>query len=97
MTDVAELHAEALKATGSIVACIPAARWHPATASDGWDLAAATGQDTALDADLTRACQEVIEPQLEAFRGAGALAGPLPVPVGATAQTRLLAMLGRAG
>jgi hypothetical protein len=43
-----------------------------------------------------QACQEVIEPQLEAFRGAGALAGPLPVPADATGQTRLLAMLGRA-
>jgi uncharacterized protein (TIGR03086 family) len=63
----------------------------------GWDLAAATGQDTALDAGLVQACREVIEPQLEAFRGAGALAAPLPAPVGATGQTRLLAMLGRAG
>jgi uncharacterized protein (TIGR03086 family) len=48
----------------------------------GWDLAAATGQDTTLDADLMHACREVIEPQLEAFRGAGALAAPLPVPPG---------------
>ena len=63
----------------------------------GWDLAAATGQDTALDAGLMQACREVIEPQLEAFRGAGALAGPLPVPAGASDQTRFLAMLGRAG
>jgi uncharacterized protein (TIGR03086 family) len=63
----------------------------------GWDLAAATGQDTRLDAGLMQACQEVIEPQIEAFRGAGALAGPLPVPPGASAQARFLAMLGRAG
>lgn len=63
----------------------------------GWDLAAATGQDTALDAGLMQACREVIEPQLEAFRGAGALADPLPVPAGASDQTRFLAMLGRAG
>jgi uncharacterized protein (TIGR03086 family) len=63
----------------------------------GWDLAAATGQDTTLDADLMQACREIIEPQLEAFRGAGAFAGPLPVPPGATGQTRFLAMLGRAG
>jgi uncharacterized protein (TIGR03086 family) len=63
----------------------------------GWDLAAATGQDTALDAGLRQACREVIEPQLEAFRGAGALAGPLPVPAGASDQTRFLALLGRAG
>jgi len=63
----------------------------------GWDLAAATGQDTALDAGLLQACREVAEPQLEAFRGAGALAGSLPVPPGASDQTRFLAMLGRAG
>ena len=44
-----------------------------------------------------QACREVIEPQLEAFRGASALAGPLPVPPGASAQARFLAMLGRAG
>ena len=62
----------------------------------GWDLAAATGQDTALDPGLRQACEEVIGPQLEAFRGAGALAGPLPVPPGASAQARFLAILGRA-
>ena len=188
MTDIAELHAEALDATGNIVAAIPADRWHadtPCTGWDvralvnhvvtgnlwaaelaagraiadvggrldgyvlgpdpvgsyaasakaaaaafrapgaldapcavsygpvpgsvyaghrfidvfihGWDLAVATGQDTMLDADLMQGCREVIEPQLEAFRGAGALAGPLPVPAGAAGQTRFLAMLGRDG
>jgi hypothetical protein len=44
-----------------------------------------------------QACRAVIEPQLEAFRGADALVGPLPVPHGAGAQARFLAMLGRAG
>jgi uncharacterized protein (TIGR03086 family) len=188
MTDIAELHAQALDATGRIVAGIPADRWHADTpcggwdvrtlvnhvvsgnlwaaelaagrtiedvgdrldgdvlgadpvgsydasakaaatafrapgAMDapcavsygpvpgsvyaghrfldvfihGWDLAVATGQDTALDAGLMQACHDVIEPQLEAFRGAGAFAGPLPVPPGATGQARFLAMLGRAG
>src|SRR5215475_6521818 len=63
----------------------------------GWDLALATGQDTTLDTDLMAACQQVLEPQLELFRGAGAFAGPLPVPPGAAGQTRFLAMLGRAG
>jgi uncharacterized protein (TIGR03086 family) len=62
----------------------------------GWDLATATGQDTTLDPGLVQACQEVIEPQLEAFRGAGALTGPLPIPLGASAQAHFLAMLGRA-
>jgi len=63
----------------------------------GWDLAVATGQDLSLDPALMAACREVIEPQLDAFRGAGALGGELPVPAGATAQQRFLAMLGRAG
>jgi hypothetical protein len=44
-----------------------------------------------------RACREVIEPQVEAFRSAGALGAPLPVPPGASDQTRFLAMLGRTG
>jgi len=188
VTDIAELHAEALDATGMIVAGIPADRWHAGTPCDGWDVrtlvnhvvsgnlwaaelaadgtieevgdrldgdvlgpdpvgsysasakaaaaafrapgaleapcavsygpvpgsvyaghrfidvfihgwdvAVATGQNTVLDADLMQACLQVLEPQLELFRGAGAFAGPLPVPPGATGQTRFLAMLGRAG
>jgi uncharacterized protein (TIGR03086 family) len=63
----------------------------------GWDLATGTGQDTTMDADLIAACRDVIEPQLQAFRDAGALAGPLPVPPGASDQVQFLAMLGRAG
>jgi uncharacterized protein (TIGR03086 family) len=63
----------------------------------GWDLAVATGQDTVLDAGLMQSCQQVLKPQLELFRAAGAFAGPLPVPPGATGQTRFLAALGRAG
>src|SRR5215813_7043754 len=39
----------------------------------GWDLAVATGQDANLDPALMRACREVIEPQVAAFRAAGAL------------------------
>ena len=38
---------------------------------------------------------EVIGPRLEAFCGVGALAGPLPVPPGASAQVRFLALPGR--
>jgi uncharacterized protein (TIGR03086 family) len=63
----------------------------------GRDLAAATGQDTTLDAGLMQACRDVLEPQLELFHGARAFAAPRPVPPGATGQTRFLAMLGRAG
>jgi uncharacterized protein (TIGR03086 family) len=63
----------------------------------GWDLATATGQDTALDAGLMEACRQVIEPQLGLFRGAGAFAEEVDAPTGASAQTRFLAQLGRRG
>lgn len=63
----------------------------------GWDLAVATEQDYTLDPALMHACQQVIEPQLDAFRSAGALAPEVTVPADASAQTRFLAMLGRTG
>ena len=63
----------------------------------GWDLAVATGQDYTLDPQLMEACQQVIEPQLEAFRSAGALGPQVTVPADASAQTRFLALLGRTG
>jgi len=63
----------------------------------GWDLAVATGQDTTLDPGLVEACREVLEPQLDLFRQAGAIGEALPVPPGASAQPRFLAALGRAG
>jgi uncharacterized protein (TIGR03086 family) len=61
----------------------------------GWDLAAATGHDYTLDPELMQACRQVIEPQLEAFRSAGALGPEIAVPADASVQTRFLAMLGR--
>jgi uncharacterized protein (TIGR03086 family) len=63
----------------------------------GWDLAVATGQDATLDGALAEACLGILEPQADAFRAAGAFAAPAPVPPGATAQQRLLAMAGRHG
>jgi uncharacterized protein (TIGR03086 family) len=63
----------------------------------GWDLAAATGQDAGLDPGLMQACRDVIEPQVEAFRAAGAIGEEQPVPSDATDQQRFLAMLGRKG
>ena len=63
----------------------------------GWDLAVATGQDPELDPGLIQACREIIEPQVAAFRAAGALGDEQPVPPDATDQQRFLAMLGRHG
>jgi uncharacterized protein (TIGR03086 family) len=61
----------------------------------GWDLAQATGQDARLDPVLVAACQELIEPQKEMLAASGMFGSPQDVPVGAGAQTQLLAMLGR--
>jgi uncharacterized protein (TIGR03086 family) len=63
----------------------------------GWDLAVATGQDYAIDPELMESCRQILEPQLDAFRGAGAFGPPAAVPDGANAQTRFLALLGRTG
>jgi uncharacterized protein (TIGR03086 family) len=63
----------------------------------GWDLATATGQDTTMDPDLARACWEVLEPQVDLFREAGAFAAPGDIPDDADPQTRLLLAVGRAG
>lgn len=62
----------------------------------GWDLATATGQDLAVDADLMDACRQIVELQLELFR-AGALGGEIGVSPGASAQTRFLAWLSSSG
>lgn len=63
----------------------------------GWDLATATGQDATLDDDLVEACLQVTEPQAGMLRASGAFAEGVPVPPDASAQTRLLATLGRRG
>ena len=63
----------------------------------GWDLAVATGQDPDLDPGLIQACREIIEPQVAAFRAAGAFGDERPAPPDATDQQRFLAMLGRHG
>ena len=56
--------------------------------SHGRDLAVATGQEYALDSELMPACQQITEPQLDAFRNSGALAPSVAVPADASAQTR---------
>ena len=61
----------------------------------GWDLAKATGQDTALDPELVEACWTVINPQMELLKGSGMFGTEVVVPDGADSQTKLLAVLGR--
>ena len=59
----------------------------------GWDLAAATGQDRALDPALVEAVASWFREREEMYRGAGAV-GPRP-DVDGDAQTDLLAAFGR--
>lgn len=61
----------------------------------GWDLAKATGQDTALDPELVEACWTVISPQMELLKGSGMFGSEVAVPDDADGQTKLLAVLGR--
>jgi|ERR1051326_1287919 uncharacterized protein (TIGR03086 family) len=61
----------------------------------GWDIARATGQDTALDPDLVQACLPIAEELTAQFRSAGVFGDNLPVSPEADSQTRLLALLGR--
>jgi len=63
----------------------------------GWDLATATGQDATLDPALVDACLAEVEPQAAMFRASGMFGGDVSAGADASAQTRLLAMLGRQG
>jgi len=62
----------------------------------GWDLAAATGQDSTLDPELVETCWEIVRPQLDLLQGSGAFGNEVDVSDDADSQTRLLAVLGRA-
>ncbi len=62
-----------------------------------WDLARALGADEDLPEELVEACEEAFEPFEGPWRAAGALGPVLEVAPGASAQTKLLARLGRQG
>lgn len=62
----------------------------------GWDLAQATGQDTALDPELVEMSWAVVTPQMELLVGSGMFGdGSVEPPEGADRETALLAALGR--
>jgi uncharacterized protein (TIGR03086 family) len=61
----------------------------------GWDLAAATGQDTTLDPALVEACWDVLTPQLDLLQGSGMFGSASDAGPGADRQAQLLAALGR--
>ena len=60
-----------------------------------WDLARAIGADEHLDEELVASCATWFGAVEEAYRGAGAIAAPPPVPGHADPQTVLLARFGR--
>ena len=61
----------------------------------GWDLAAATGQSTALDPQLVDGCWEVLRPQLGPMQASGAFGVARHDQLADDPQTTLLAALGR--
>jgi uncharacterized protein (TIGR03086 family) len=61
----------------------------------GWDLAAATGQNTTLDPSLVAGCLAVVEPQAAMLRASGAFGDQAQEPTTDDPQAKLLAMLGR--
>lgn len=60
-----------------------------------WDLARGTGGDDALDADLVAFAYDYLEPQVDAWRAAGAFGPAVEVPADAPLQDRLLGLTGR--
>jgi uncharacterized protein (TIGR03086 family) len=61
----------------------------------GWDLAAATGQDYGLGDKAAAAALAAVEANAELFRQYKGFAEPVPVPDGAPALDRVLALSGR--
>jgi uncharacterized protein (TIGR03086 family) len=63
----------------------------------GWDLAVATDQDTTLDPELVDAAFELLQGEVDMVRASGVFGDDLTVAADASAQTRLLAFIGRRG
>ena len=61
----------------------------------GWDVAKATGQDTAMDPKLVDACASMLEPTIEGGRSRGAFGPAVQPPPNASAQDKFLGMTGR--
>jgi uncharacterized protein (TIGR03086 family) len=60
-----------------------------------WDLARAIGADDALGDELVEAAWSVFEPQRDTLEASGLYAAPIPLPLEAPLQSRLLALTGR--
>ena len=60
-----------------------------------WDLAKATGQDTALPADLVAECMQVVTPMDAMLRTPGVCGPAIKVAGDASEQDKLIAFMGR--
>ncbi|MFI5618973.1 TIGR03086 family metal-binding protein [Streptomyces sp. NPDC051567] len=60
-----------------------------------WDLSRAIGADERLPDDLVAFCAREVAPHAAELAASGMFAPPLQAPPGASAQTRLLALMGR--
>ncbi|MBW4717611.1 TIGR03086 family metal-binding protein [Saccharothrix obliqua] len=60
-----------------------------------WDLARAIGADERLDPDLAATLLRYAEERFDSFSGSGVFGPPVAVPDDASAQDRLVGMLGR--
>jgi uncharacterized protein (TIGR03086 family) len=60
-----------------------------------WDLAAATGMDRRLDAELVRVCAEWFNERAGMYRHAGVIGPPIDLPEPTGEQDQLLAAFGR--
>jgi uncharacterized protein (TIGR03086 family) len=78
---------------------VPAEEYAHQLAADhlvhAWDLAAATGGERELPADLVDAVAAWFSKREGDYRSSGAIGEPVPLPEGARAQDRLLAGFGR--
>ena len=72
MSDIAELHAQALDQTGRVVAGIKPGQLRADTPCAGWDVARATGQAYACEPDILEAALKF----LQMFASPDAPAGP---------------------
>jgi uncharacterized protein (TIGR03086 family) len=61
----------------------------------GWDLAVATSQDTSLDPALVAAADAILRPAVDAGQAGSAYSPPTKVDAGASAQDKLIALVGR--
>ena len=61
----------------------------------GWDLAKATGQDTAMPAQLVEVCYQMFAPNIDMLRQSGEFGPEVSVSSDASVQDKLISLTGR--